>query len=87
MVAIRADQELMAEFLVDNDIDLNHTCALIVSIIGLDKNNFSAYVSFQSILTYVLGAQKNRLIETVLLSHYNICFGLEIRFYALLSKC
>ena len=26
-------------------------------------------------LTYVLGAQKNRLIETVLLSTQNICFG------------
>ena len=25
--------------------------------------------------TYVLGAQKNRLIETVLLSTHNICFG------------
>ena len=43
MVAIRADQELMAEFLVDNDIDVNHTCALIVSIIGLDRYNFSAH--------------------------------------------
>ena len=29
-------------------------------------------------LTYVLGAQKNRLIETVLLSTYNIYFGSEI---------
>ena len=27
------------------------------------------------ILAYVLGAQKNRLIETVLLSTNNICFG------------
>ena len=27
----------------------------------------------------VLGAQKNRLIERVLLSTHNICFGLEIR--------
>ena len=26
-----------------------------------------------------LGAQKNRLIETVLLSTHNICFGREIR--------
>ena len=26
-----------------------------------------------------LGAQKNHLIETVLLSTHNICFGLEIR--------
>ena len=42
------------------------------------------------ILAYVLGAQKNRLIETVLLSTLNICFGLKIRklffYYALLTK-
>ena len=31
------------------------------------------------ILAYVLGAQKNRLIEKVLLSTHNICFGWEIR--------
>ena len=41
-------------------------------------------------LTYVLGAQKNRVIETVLLSTHNICFGWEIRklfsWYALLTK-
>ena len=29
-------------------------------------------------LTYVLGVQKNHLIETVLLSTHNIYFGLEI---------
>ena len=38
-----------------------------------------------------MGAQKNRLIETVLLSTHNICFGLAIRkkyffWYALLTK-
>ena len=30
-------------------------------------------------LTDVLGAQDSRLIETVLLSTHNICFGSEIR--------
>ena len=30
-----------------------------------------------SILTFVLGDQKNSLIETVLLSTHNICFGSE----------
>ena len=30
-------------------------------------------------LTYILGAQKNRLIEPVLLSTHNICLSLEIR--------
>ena len=41
-------------------------------------------------LAYVLGAQKNRLIEMVLLSTHNIYFGWEIRksffCYALLTK-
>ena len=45
--------------------------------------------SYPSILTCVVGAQKNRLIETVLLSTHNICFGSEIKKivfqYALLS--
>ena len=35
--------------------------------------------SYPSILTFVLDAKKNRLIETVLLSTHNICFGSEIR--------
>ena len=30
--------------------------------------------SHPSVITYILGAQKNRLIETVLLSTQNICF-------------
>ena len=34
--------------------------------------------SYPSVLTYVLGAQKNHLIETVLLSTHNICFSWEI---------
>ena len=42
------------------------------------------------VLTFVLGAQKNRLNETVLLSTHNICFVLELRKlifnYAHLSK-
>ena len=46
--------------------------------------------SYPSIFTYVLGAQKNRLIETVLLSTNNICLGWEIRKlnfrYPLLTK-
>ena len=34
--------------------------------------------SYQLIFTFVLGAQKNCLIETVLLSTIYICFGREI---------
>ena len=36
-------------------------------------------ISYLSILAFVLGAQKNRLIKTVLLSIHNIGFGCEIR--------
>ena len=46
--------------------------------------------SYPSVLTYVLGAQKNCLNETVLLSTHNICFGREIRkinfWYTLFTK-
>ena len=45
---------------------------------------------YPSILTYVLGAQKNRLIETVLSSTHNICFGLRNKkknWYTLLLSC
>ena len=35
--------------------------------------------SYPSIWAYVMGAQKNCLIEKVLLSTHNICFGWEIR--------
>ena len=31
--------------------------------------------AYPSVYTYVLGAQNNRLIEKILLSTYNICFG------------
>ena len=46
--------------------------------------------SYPSVLTYVLGAPKNHLIEMFLLITHNICFGLEIRklnfCYTLLTK-
>ena len=38
-----------------------------------------AFVPYPSILTCVLDAEKNRLIERVLFSTHNICFDLEIR--------
>ena len=37
------------------------------------------FFSYPSVLAYVLGTQKNRLIEMVLLSTHKICFGQEIR--------
>ena len=45
---------------------------------GLDNKNCKYFLTHTS---YVLGAQKNHLIETVLLSTHNICFGLEMRDY------
>ena len=56
-----------------------NTCILI----GQDnRKKISVKLSifpYPSVLTYDLGAQKNRLIETVLLSTHNIYFGWEIR--------
>ena len=46
--------------------------------IGLDKHFLGVkllILSYPSVLSYVLGAQKNRFIETVLLSTHKICFG------------
>ena len=45
-------------------------------------------ISYPSVLTRVLGAQMNRLIETVLLSIHNICFVLRYKIFchALLTK-
>ena len=60
--------------------------------IGPVKHIFSVKLrlfSYPSVYTCVFGAQKNRLIKTVLLSTHNIGFGWEIRkisfCYALLS--
>ena len=53
-------------------------CSLDVSIgPKISKNNLHKIaIIFLSIsLNCVLGAQKNRLIETVLLNTHNICFG------------
>ena len=50
---------------------------------GLDEQKFLSIkqliFSYPSVLTYVLGTQKNHLIETVLLNTHNTCFGKEIR--------
>ena len=44
-------------------------------MVQLDKKKSSVKLKIFSFLTYVLVAQKNCLIETVLLSTHNICFG------------
>ena len=49
---------------------------------GLDKQNFqriNVNIFLPILLPYAFRAQKNRLIETVLLSIHNICFGCGIR--------
>ena len=59
---------------------MNRLLGIWTSILALGKQNFERYIVnkfYPSTLKYVLGAQKNRLIETVLLSTHNICFGLR----------
>ena len=89
-------QSLEAEEGSDQDLDLYERWIHVDPkrlTTGLDKQNFqreNANFSYPSVLTYVFGAQKNRLTETVLLSTQNIYFGWEIRNlnfrYALLTK-
>ena len=58
--------------------------------IGLDKQISQRKIvnnSYPSVLTYVLGAQKNRLIETVILSTHNICFASGTRKLILSTLC
>ena len=46
----------------------------LICPISQEKQNCE-FFSYPSVFTYVLGAQKNCLIEMVLLSTANICFG------------
>ena len=49
---------------------------------GLDNKIFERTIGIIVLpinINYVLGTQRNRLTETVLLSTHNICFGWEIR--------
>ena len=43
------------------------------------KLSYDRSISYPSVFTCVLGTQRNYLIEKLLLSTHNICFGLEIR--------
>ena len=53
------------------------TCFGFSKDLSRNKKIIFLIFSYPSVLTYVLGAQKNCLIETVLLSTHNIhvCFG------------
>ena len=57
----------------------SYSFAWKISQVLINKNfqRKNVIFSYPSILTYVLDAKKNRLIETetVLLSIHNICFG------------
>ena len=57
---------------------------LIVSSVKQDFSQESIakiWFSYFSIETYVVGTQKNRLNETVLLSNHNICYNEWVRKY------
>ena len=58
----------------DNKYDAGEH-GLQVFMLVHSREVLSVKFSYPSVLTYVLGAQKNCLIEKVLLSTYNICFG------------
>ena len=62
-------------------------CSGIITI-GSDQYNFVHKIVIFSLLlsACVMGAQKNSLIVTVLLSTHNTCFGLEIRKVTLISQ-
>ena len=51
--------------------------ALAELALSLVKTN----TTFEGKITYVLGAQKNLLIDTCFFSTHNLCFGLEISFF------
>ena len=52
-------------------LEISHTCIMVrESTIFVKLQLFS----YPSVLSFVLGDQKNRLNETVLLSIHNICF-------------
>ena len=63
-------------FMIDSESHLSGMCItsfLFVPLAVRVHTGCSAFpFSYPSVLTYVLGAQKNRLIETVLLSTHNI---------------
>ena len=80
-IAYRDDQikKLKDENLKMKD-EIDNTVPILKAQVGtgLDKQKIQlkmSIFSYPSVLTHVLGAQKNRLIETVLLSTHNICFG------------
>ena len=56
-----------------------HATAHMSLFLGLFCGFKLLIFSYPSVETFVLGIQKNRLNETVLLSTQNICFGWEIR--------
>ena len=57
---------------------LNKVMDSILVYIGLDKQHFERKI--------VNSAQKNRLIETVLLSTHNICFSFEYQQHTVLVE-
>ena len=69
---------------------LHHSGSSVTEDTFLSLQTVKNLISNPSIFTYVVGAQKNRLIETVLLNTHNRCFGWEIRklifWYTLFTK-
>ena len=75
------EMSIMAEWIMEkHKYALLNKLKVILYVSAYEKINKILRVkmkfsSYPSVLTYVFGAQKNGLIETVLLSTHNICFG------------
>ena len=71
------EAEVVTQILQNMELEYTTENDMVKSYIG-HRNFLSlklSLLSYPSVLTYVLCAQKNRLDETVLLSTHNICFG------------
>ena len=63
-----------AKLIVHNILNSSYGPSLVL-FINKTFNVLLSIFSYPYFLAFVLGAQKNRLIETLLLSTHNICFG------------
>ena len=52
----------------------------VIKIFALSSFEWPFYTGFTVILTCVLGAQKNHLIDRVIFNIHNLCFVLEIKY-------
>ena len=77
-VGAEEDEEQEVDLAEEEVLVLLHKSKYSKLRVKINKNFQHKFVNIfftQNFLAYVLGTQKNRLIETVLSSTHNICFG------------